>query len=78
MSSHALGKNGKWSTANTSLKCLNHFVEVDYGSDKFIHAPMYTYNEVICSLELVGVAGRVMSTVVCLAVYLRTSMSDMS
>ena len=28
--------------------------EVDYGNNKFIHAPTYTYNEVIWLLELIG------------------------
>ena len=29
--------------------------KVDYESDKFIHAPTYTYNEVMRLLELVGI-----------------------
>ena len=29
--------------------------KVDYESDKFIHAPTYTYNEVMRLLEFVGV-----------------------
>ena len=29
--------------------------KVDYGNDKFIHAPTYSYNEVMRLLELVGV-----------------------
>ena len=29
--------------------------KVDYDSDKFIHAPMYTYIEVMLQLEFVGV-----------------------
>jgi hypothetical protein len=28
---------------------------VNYDSDKFIHAPMYSYNEVMQLLELAGV-----------------------
>ena len=35
--------------------CLDFFSKVEYESDKFIHAPTYTYNEVMRLLELVGV-----------------------
>ena len=37
------------------LMCLDFLCKVDYGSDKFIHDPMYSYNEVIQLLELASV-----------------------
>ena len=30
---------------------------MDDGNDNFIHAPMFTNNEVMCLLEIVGVVG---------------------
>ena len=47
------GKERKMDVLQTSLLCMFRFLcKVDYGSDKFIHAPTYSYNEVRQLLEL--------------------------
>ena len=55
MSSQALGKKGKWVYCKHLYYVFRFLCKVDYESDKFIHAPTYTYNEVMRLLELVGV-----------------------
>jgi hypothetical protein len=45
-----LGRKGKHLSYVFKFLC-----KVDYNSDKFIHAPTYSYNEVMQLLELVGV-----------------------
>ena len=55
MSSHFLGKKGEW-VYYKHLYCVFRILcKVDHGSDKFIHAPTYSYNKVMQLLELVGV-----------------------
>ena len=34
---------------------LKYLCKVDYATDKFIHAPTFNYNEMMCHLELAGV-----------------------
>jgi hypothetical protein len=55
MSSHALGKKGKWVYCKHLYYVFRFLCKVDYESDKFIHAPTYTYNEVMRLLELAGI-----------------------
>ena len=55
MFSHALGKKGKWVYYKHLYYVFRFLCKVDYESDKFIHAPTYTYNEVIQLFELVGI-----------------------
>jgi hypothetical protein len=55
MSSHALGKKRKWVYCKHLHYVFGFLCKVDYESDKFIHAPTYTYNEVMRLLELVGI-----------------------
>ena len=52
---------------------------MDYESDKFIHAPTYTYNEVMHLLELVGVVKcvRVVVQVLVVTTCIRISINDM-
>jgi len=55
MSSHALGKKGKWVYCKHLYYVFRFLCNVDYESDKFIHASTYTYNEVVRLLEFDGV-----------------------
>ena len=55
MSSHALGKKGKLIYYKHLSYMFRFLCKVDYESDKFIHAPTYTYNEVMRLLEFVGI-----------------------
>ena len=55
MFSQALEKKGKWMYCKHLYYVFRFLCKVDYESDKFIHAPTYTYNEVMCLLELAGV-----------------------
>lgn len=52
MSSHALGKKGKWVYYKHSCYVFRFMCKMDYESDKFIHAPTYTHNEVMRLPEL--------------------------
>ena len=55
MSSQSLGKKRKWVYCKHLYYVFRFLCKVDYGNDKFIHAPTYSYNEVMRLLELVGV-----------------------
>ena len=55
MSFQALRKIGKWVYCKYLYYVFRFLCKVDYESDKFIHAPTYTYNEVMRLLELAGV-----------------------
>jgi hypothetical protein len=55
MSSQSLGKKGKWVYCKHLYYVFRFLCKVDYSSDKFIHAPTYSYNEVMQVLELAGV-----------------------
>ena len=55
ISSQSLGKKGKWVYCKHLYYVFRFLCKVDYGSDKFIHAPTYSYNEVMRLLELAGV-----------------------
>ena len=46
MSSHALGKKGKWVYCKHLYYVFKFLCKVDYESHRFIHAPTYIYNEV--------------------------------
>jgi hypothetical protein len=52
MSSHALGKKGKWVYYKHICYVFRFMCKMDYESDKFIHAPTYTHNEVMRLPEL--------------------------
>jgi hypothetical protein len=55
ISAHALGKKGKWMYCKHFYYVFRFLCKVDSDSDKFIHAPTYTYNEVMRLLELAGI-----------------------
>ena len=55
MSSQTLEKKGKLMYFKHLYYVFRFLCKVDYESDKFIHAPTYTYNEVTRLLELAGV-----------------------
>ena len=55
MSSQALGKNEIWVYCKHLYYVFRFLCKVDYESDKFIHAPRYTYNVVMRLLELASV-----------------------
>jgi hypothetical protein len=52
ISSHPLGRKGKWVHCKHLHYVFRFQCKVDY---KFIHTPTYFYNEVMQLLELVGV-----------------------
>ena len=54
-SSQTLGKKRKWMSCKHLYYVFSFLCKVDYESDKCIHAPTYTYNEVKRLLELAGV-----------------------
>jgi hypothetical protein len=55
MSSQSLGKKDKWVYCKHLYYMFRFLYKVHYDSNKFIHAPMYSYNEVIRLIELAGV-----------------------
>ena len=56
MLSLAVGKRGQWVSCKHLYYVFRYLCKVDYATDKFIHAPTFSYNEVMCLLELAGVA----------------------
>ena len=58
MSSQSLGKKGKWVYCKHLYYVFKFFCKVNYDCDKFIHAPTYSYDEVMRLLELAGVVER--------------------
>ena len=55
MSSQSLEKNETWVYCKHLYYMFRFLCKVDYDSDKFIHAPTYSYNKVIQLLELARV-----------------------
>jgi hypothetical protein len=55
MSSQSLGYKEKCSVLQNLYYVLRILCKMNYDSDKFIHAPTYSYNEVMRILELAGV-----------------------
>ena len=55
MLSLAVGKRGQWVSCK-HLYVFRYLCKVDYATDKFIHAPTFSYNEVMRLLEFAGVA----------------------
>jgi hypothetical protein len=58
MSSQCLGNKEKCVNCKHLYYVFRFLCKLKYDSDKFIHAPTYSYNEVIRLLELVGVVER--------------------
>ena len=58
MSCQSLGNKEKWMYCKHLQYVFRFLCKVNYDSDKFIHAPTYSYNEVIRLLELAGVVDR--------------------
>ena len=55
MLSLAVGKKGQWVSCKHLYYVFRYLCKVDYATDKFIHAPTFSYNEVMLLLELAGV-----------------------
>jgi hypothetical protein len=55
MSSQSLGNKEKWVYCKHFYYVFRFLCKVNYDSDKFIHAPKYSYNEIMRLLELAGV-----------------------
>ena len=49
------GKEGSMGFMQTLILCVQVLCKVDYATDKFIHAPTFSYNEVMRLFELTGV-----------------------
>jgi hypothetical protein len=58
MSSQSLGNKEKWVYCKHLYYVFRFLCKLNYDSDKFIHAPTYSYNEVMRLLELAGVVER--------------------
>jgi hypothetical protein len=58
MSSQSLGNKEKWVYCKHLYYVFRFLCKLNYDSDKFIHAPTYSYNEVMRLLEFVGVVER--------------------
>jgi hypothetical protein len=56
MLSLGVGKKGQWISCKHLYYVFRYLCKVDYTTDKFIHAPTFSYNEVMRLLELAGVA----------------------
>ena len=52
--SFIFGKKKEMDLLQMSYYVFRFLCKVDYNSDKFIHAPTYSYNEVMRLLELAG------------------------
>ena len=50
-----VGKRGHWMPCKQLYYVFMYLCKVDYAIDKFIHTSAFSYNEVMCLLELVGV-----------------------
>jgi hypothetical protein len=55
MSSQSLGNKEKWVYCKHLYYVFRFLCKMNYDSDKFIHAPTYSYNEVMRLLKLAGV-----------------------
>jgi hypothetical protein len=53
------------SVLQTSIYVFIFLCKMDYNNDKFVHAPIYVYNEVIQLLEFVNVLEYSSSVVMC-------------
>jgi len=59
MQSEALGKKGKWLYCKHVYYILRYLCKLDYQKDLFMHAPSYSFNEVIRILELANIVEKV-------------------
>ena len=57
MMSGALGKRLQWIYCKQVYYIFRYLCEMDYKVDTFMHAPSYSYNEVMQVLELAAVIG---------------------
>ena len=57
MMSGALGKRLQWIYCKHMYYILRYLCKMDYKVDTFMHAPSYSYNEVMRILELAAVIG---------------------
>lgn len=55
----ALGKRSQWVSYKHLYYMFRHLCKVDFATNNFIHAPAFSYNEVMHILELAGVAEQV-------------------
>lgn len=55
MSSLATGKRGQWVSCKDLYYVIRYLCKIDYATEEFIATPTFSYNEVVCLLELVGV-----------------------
>lgn len=62
MSSLAMGKRGQWVLCKHLYYLFRYVCKADETTDKFIHAPTFNYNEVMCLFELVVCGGACIST----------------
>ena len=56
MTSETLGKKGQWRYCKHVYYIFHYFCKMDYKVDTFMHAPSFSYNEVMHILELAKVA----------------------
>lgn len=55
MSSLVGGKRGQWVSCKHMYYMFKYLCKVEYALDKFIHAPTFNYNKVMCVPKLSGV-----------------------
>ena len=53
---NANGEEGLVGFLQTFILCVRYLCKVAYATDKFIYAPSFNYNEVMCFLKFMGVA----------------------
>ena len=56
MSSIIVGKRGRWVSIKDLYHVFMNLCKGDYATNKFIHVPIFRYNEVMCLLKITGVA----------------------
>lgn len=52
----AVGDMCQWVSCKHLYYIFKYLYNVAYATNKFIHAPTYSYNEVMCPIELAGMA----------------------
>jgi hypothetical protein len=55
MNARSLWKNRKWIYCKHKFNIFGHICKVDYTVETFIHAPNFSFNKVMCTLELANV-----------------------
>jgi hypothetical protein len=63
METTSLGRHRKWVPCKHLYYVFRWLCKMDFNEDSFIHAPTFSYNEVMRTLELCGVAGPIDSDV---------------